>query len=456
MSRVSSPPQPSSTSGVRRELSLLDCFGIGINGILGSGIFFLPATIHRIAGGRAPLAWLLIGALCVLVALCFAEAASRTDRSGGPYRYASEAFGNTFGFAVGWVTLVSSALGYTAVARAFGVAAAKLAGHPGLTPLELSLSCAVVFSLCAINIAGVRPGAKTGDLLSVIKIGSLLSFVAIGLFYVDWGFVSAPPAPRRDEPVGIVGAAFAGLFAMTGFEYVPVPAGETRNPQRSIPLAMVLSVGGAMLLYTLVQIVAAGTTPNLGGSDVALMDSAGAFGGRRGYVLIGVASLISVYGFCAGSALVGPRYLELFSQDRYLPRGLSWRSPRFHTPVYAVVALSVAVLALLLLPLVSHRLAAVSRFEGLANISNVAVLLQYMATCAAVLVLRRRPRPPGSFQVPFGPLLPIVGLGGSLLALFYVGKAELLVAAGLIALGLVSGGLYRRWVPGPSTEIPAE
>src|SRR5215470_18092772 len=103
---ATSDPSPSSASGARRQLGLIDCFGIGINGILGSGIFFLPAVVHRAAGGRAYLAWLLVGGLCSLVALCFAEAASRTDRSGGPYRYASEAFGGHFGFAIGWVTLV--------------------------------------------------------------------------------------------------------------------------------------------------------------------------------------------------------------------------------------------------------------------------------------------------------------------------------------------------------------
>ena len=102
-----------------RELTLFDCFGLGINGIIGSGIFLLPAALQRRAGAQSPLAWLAVGSLCTLIALCFAEAASRTDRSGGPYRYAVEAFGPLVGFAVGWITMVSSLLGYAAVARGF-------------------------------------------------------------------------------------------------------------------------------------------------------------------------------------------------------------------------------------------------------------------------------------------------------------------------------------------------
>src|SRR5438045_2675736 len=88
-----------------RSLTLIDCIGLGINGIIGSGIFFLPTVLYAKSGARSPFAWLITGALCMLVALCFAEAASRTTESGGPYRYASDAFGSHVGFVVGWITL---------------------------------------------------------------------------------------------------------------------------------------------------------------------------------------------------------------------------------------------------------------------------------------------------------------------------------------------------------------
>lgn len=446
MNAPSSPPSADAAAdAARRQLSLIDCFGIGINGILGSGIFFLPAVVHRAAGGRAYLAWLLVGGLCSLVALCFAEAASRTDRSGGPYRYASEAFGGHVGFAIGWVTLISSALGYTAVARGFGQTAATLLGL-GTGPGDVVISLIVVALLCAINIAGVRPGARTGDVLSVVKIGSLLGFIGVGLFHADWSRLGAAPAPLPGESPGLFAAAFAGLFATTGFEYVPVPAGETKNPQRTVPLAMVVSVLGATLLYMIVQAVAAGTNPALGSAQVALVDSAGAFGGARGRSLMGAAGVISAFGFCAGSALVGPRYLESFAQDRFLPAFLARRLPRLQTPAAAIVTLSVIVSLLLLFPL---------RFESLAGISNVAVVVQYMATSIAVLVLRRRPAPPQAFVIPLGPLVPVLAVAGSCTFLFYVGKTELLVAAAFVTLGLLGGAIYRRFVPGPSAELGA-
>src|SRR5437764_14851547 len=102
-----------------RRLTLVDCIGIGINGIIGSGIFLLPARVFAAAGGLAWASWFAVGAVCLLVGLCFGEAASGTDRSGGPYAYARSAFGDWVGFAVGWVAFASLVPPYGAVARAF-------------------------------------------------------------------------------------------------------------------------------------------------------------------------------------------------------------------------------------------------------------------------------------------------------------------------------------------------
>ena len=143
-------------AGPKRELTLLDCFGLGINGIIGSGIFLLPAALQRRAGGQSPLAWLAVGGLCTLIALCFAEASSRTDRSGGPYRYAVEAFGPLIGFAVGWITMILSRLGYAAVARGFAEHAAFLVG--GGESLVTLIVCVVVLVALAFMLLATRRG----------------------------------------------------------------------------------------------------------------------------------------------------------------------------------------------------------------------------------------------------------------------------------------------------------
>ncbi len=419
----------------KRQLTLLDCLGIGINGIVGSGIFLLPAALWRAAGGLAPLAWLMVGGLCCLVALCFAEVAARTDRSGGPYRYACDAFGPYIGFAVGWVTLLSTMLGYSAVARGFGDVGSKLLGSSDQSLVAVGLACTMVLFLCAVNILGVRSSARTSDAISGVKLASLLLFVGIGLFFVKSANLHAAPHPDAGEQSGLLAAAFAGLFATTGFEYIPVPAGEAKNPRRTIPLAMVISVLCTTVLYALVQIVASGVHPQLGASHSPLADAAARFM-PHGVLLMGIAGLISSFGFCSSSALVGPRYLEVFAEDRFLPAIFVRRSARLGTPVAAVVVLSALVLTLLVSGL---------KFERLADVANVAVVIQYMATCIAVLVLRHKsPAPPGAFVIPFGPLIPLLALFGCCAFL-----RAYLVSVDTPELGLVAamilGGLAVGW-----------
>jgi len=425
-----------------RQLTLIDCFGLGINGILGSGIFLLPAALQRRAGSQSPLAWLVVGSLCTLIALCFAEAASRTDRSGGPYRYAVEAFGPLIGFAVGWITMVSSLLGYAAVARGFAEHAAFLVGGGDSTTALVVWTIIVVTFLAIVNVIGIKPSARVGDAISVIKVLGLVAFVGVGLFFVKSANLHAAPAPAAGESPGLFAAAFAGLFACTGFEYVPVPAGETVDPKRAIGLAMSVSVIGATLLYVLVQVVAMGTLPSLGSSTRPIVDAARAFAGIGGANAIAVVASLSALGFCAGSAMVVPRYVETFSQDAFLPGILSQRSSRFGTPTVAIVVVSVLVIAL----------GATLDFDKLADVSNVAVVAQYVSTCIAILVWRTRDPERSSFRLPLGPVIPVLAIAGSVLFLFHVSRMELFFGAALLVAGLGFGAATRffRRRPAPS------
>jgi amino acid transporter len=413
---------------------LWDCFGLGINGILGSGIFLLPAVLYRQAGGLSPVAWLLIGGYCALVALCFAEAAGRTDKSGGPYRYACDAFGSHVGFAVGWITLVSSLLGYAAVARGFSEHAAWLLA--GLIPVPIArvvVIVALVAVLAAVNIVGLRPGARTSDLVAAAKLLGIIGFAAVGIWFVHGANFHAPPMPAPGEKAGLFAAAFAGLFATTGFEYVPVPAGETQRPERAIGLAMVLSVLGATLLYAIVQIVAVGVTRDLGSSETPLVDAARAFAGPAGANVVAVLALVSSFGFCSTSALVVPRYVESFAQDRFLPSPLARRG-RQGTPAVSVIVSSVLVIVL----------AVLLDFHKLADTSNIAIVAQYIATCAGILVLRRRLGPSPRFRVPLGPIVPILAIAGSVAFVLSCSRGEIMLSVELIGAGLILGLITRR------------
>jgi amino acid transporter len=415
--------------GSARQLTLVDCLGIGVNGIVGTGIFLLPASVYAASGGLSWAAWFAVGGLCLLIGLCFAEVASMTDRSGGPYAYARDAFGESFGFAVGWMALATTLLGYSAVARGFGQNLSYLLPVFSQDWAQVVLAFGIILSLGALNWFGVKLGAWTSDLFSVAKLVPLLLFVGVGLFFVNWGKLSAPP------PGGAVPAwealrlgGLAGLFACTGFEYIPVPAGETANPRRAVPLALVGSLFGATLLYALVQVVVVGTHPALAGSEKPLAESAAVFGGGWAGRAVTVGALISAFGFCTGSALVGPRYLAAFADDGILPRFLGWRHARHLTPTVAIVVVAG----------LSALLAGFLDFRRLADLNNAAVFAQYLPTCLAVLVLRvKKPDAPRPFRLPLGPVIPVLAIAGSLLFIWGTHSRDLYFALWVLLGGLV-------------------
>src|SRR5207237_349618 len=126
--------------------------------------------------------------------------------------------------------------------------------------------------LAALNYRGIRPGALTSDVFSGAKLIPILLFVGLGLLFVDWHRLALPAPAGKSTVEALKLGGFAALFACTGFEYVPVAAGETENPRRNIPLALIFALLGSMLLYVLVQIVFMGTHPDPGAADAVFAD----------------------------------------------------------------------------------------------------------------------------------------------------------------------------------------
>ena len=416
----------------RRPLSLLDCVGIGINGIIGSGIFLLPTRVFAASGAFSWAAWFATGAVCLLVGLCFGEAAGRTDSNGGPYVYARDAFGATAGVAVGWMAFASILLGYGAVARGLGRNLSYLIPALSSEGAQIGLALAIIALLAALNWRGVKPGAIASDLFSGAKLVPLLLFIGAGLFFVDWSRIGASPPAGQSQWGALKLGGLAALFACTGFEYVPVPAGETDNPRRNVPLALMGSLFGATLLYALVQVVFVGTHPNPAAADKPLAEAASAFAGAWAGRFLTVGAVISSFGFCAGVALVAPRYLAVLGEDAALPLVLARRHPRFGTPTVAIAATAV----------ITAALAVFADFDRLSDLSNAAVFAQYVPTCLAVLVLRRRREPGRGFVLPGGPVIPLLATAGCLLFLNGIQRSDVIFSLVVLAAGLALHGAF--------------
>jgi basic amino acid/polyamine antiporter, APA family len=419
----------------RRQLSLFDVLCLGVNAIVGSGIYAFPGLLASSLGPASFLAFGLCGLIAAIIGLCFAEASGMFERSGGPYLYARAAFGgplvgDLLAYAIGWTCWAAAVLSWAAVARAIPPYLGQL-----WAPLGSSLAgpSAVLISLLlgAINLLGVRPGAITTDLLTLAKLAPLAILVGAALF-VGPRWPAGPIAPAGLGP--LPAAAFTAFFAFQGFEVVPVPAGETAHPRRNAPIAVLTSLLVATLLYMLVQWTAVASTPTVAGSSQPLAEMGRSLLGSVGARLVSSAAVISMLGFCAGVALAGPRYLEPLAADGFLPPALASRHPRWQTPYLAII-ITTCVTALLILLL---------DFARLVNLSVLTVSAQYLATCLAVPLLRwRRPDQPRSFRLPAGPLLPLAGLVVTVWLGLQAKRAELVGIAVLVVVGLTLGGIYR-------------
>lgn len=387
-------------------------------------MYLLPAAAAALLGPASLWAVLLAGFAVLLLVLCFAEAGSHFDEPGSAYVYTREAFGDFVGFGVGWMTWLARIASVASLTNGFAQALTFLwpaAGAGSTRVLVITLPLALIVW---INVTGVQYGARLSVALTIAKILPLLFFVGVGIWAVDWSLVFPAPMPGAG---GLAEAAALLLFAYAGFENTAAAAGEFKNPRRDVPFALLTMIVVVTLIYTLVQLVALGTLPDLAArvDGTPLADSATLLVGAWAGLMLTAGAAISIAGNVGSSLLNGPRYLYALAKDGYGPRVLARVHPRFQTPAPAIVAQGVlaAVLALS------------GSFAELAMLSIVARLATYIGTAAAVPVLRRKhPRTPEAFVLPGGPTIPILAL---LLCLAFLASATVgNLIAGAIGLSV--------------------
>ena len=427
--------QAASGSKLRRELGKWDLTAIGVNQVIGASIFAVPATLAAHVGAWAPWMVAAVGLASMMVALCFAEVGSRFDGTGGPYLYTRAAFGRFAAFEVGWMMWFTRAVSWAAVINVLVTALGFY--WPSLTRgwPRAALISAIVVTTAAINVRGIRQSSVVVNALTFGKVLPLLLFVAAGLFFVD---------PSRLAPAGPVSAAdlsasgLALIFGFGGYEVVPVPAGEARNPRRDVPLALIMTIVIVTVIMTLVQIVAQGTLPGLAASHTPLTDAAAAFMGGGGAAMLTVAAVLSTTGNNMGQALSGPRNLFALAEQGDLPRFFGAVHPRFRTPSNAILVTAAVALVLGLS----------GRFAPLALASALSRLIVYVFTCAATLRLRQ-PRfrdvvSPPQFIAPFGPVLPLLAILIALTMIAGGSGGQLQAGLGALACGAVLYVIARR------------
>ena len=411
---------------LRRELGKWDLTAIGVNQVIGGSIFLMPATLAFHLGGFSWIAVGLVGVLALMIALNFAEASSRFEGTGGAYLYTRAAFGRFPSFEVGWMLWVTRATSWASVVNGLADALGYYWPVVRAGSWRAALIAFVVLTIMGINIRGIRQSSLIVNLLTIGKLIPLLLFIALGLPHISTAALQPDMALTWEHTAA---AALALIFTYGGYEVIPVPAGEARDPKTAVPFAMVATIVIVGIVMTLAQIVALGTLPAIATSKTPLADAAVIFLGGWGALMLTTGAAVSMTGNNMGQALSGSRNLFALAEQGDLPRWFGHVHPRFQTPDYAIVFTS----------LVSLVLALSGSFTTLAATSAVARLLVYGSTCASVLALRRQSRAP--FTIPFGPVIPILALAISIAILFGATQLQVKVGLSFLVAGAILYGV---------------
>jgi amino acid transporter len=418
------PPAPA----LRRELGRWDLTAIGINQVIGGAVFAMPASVAALTGGWSPYLIVAVGIASLMIAATFAEVGSRFDATGGPYLYTKAAFGRFASFEIGWMQWFTRVASWASV---INVLVASLGFYwPAMTTgvARTGLMAAIIVALAAINVLGIRQSAWVVNGLTIGKLVPLAMFIAIGLPAIQGSRLAAGPLPPLQD---LSKSALLLIFAFGGYEVVPVPAGESKDPRRAVPFALIMTIVVVTIVLALAQVVAVGTLPNLPASKTPLADASAIFIGPAGAMIITLGAVFSTLGNNMGQAISGSRSLFALAEQGDLPAVFGRVNARFGTPVVAIVFTAA----------VSLVLATSGSFVSMAQASAVSRLVVYVATCAAALrlrgpAMRGRVAEP-SIRVPLGPLIPVAAIGIALTILVGATGAQLRAGGYALAAGAV-------------------
>jgi len=489
---------------LKRALGPVQLTLFGIGAIIGAGIF---ATIGTAAAGDANrpgagpalmVSFLITAIVCAFTALCYAEFASMVPISGSAYTYSYATLGEVIAWIIGWDLIIEYAVGNIAVAISWanyfktllaglhipGIApngilipdwismdyrtAAKVPGvyenapHIFGKPIIFNvLAVAIVALITIVLIWGIRESARFNAVMVGIKILVLTFFIVVGFTYVqpaNW----TPFAPNGFA--GISAGAAIVFFAYIGFDAVSTVAEETRNPRRNLPIGIIASLIICTIFYAVVACVFTGliSYPELKAKlateqaeplTMALQHVGQQFNTDLGWA-IGIVAFGSVVAHTAVLLvfqLGQPRIFFSMARDGLLPKVFYKVHPRFRTPHISTILTGVFVASF----------AAVASIDEMVDLTNIGTLFAFILVCAGIIVLRvKDPERPRPFRVPFGLVIPVLGIISCFYLIYYLPPTSWLRFAAWLNLGFVIyvgyGAVHSRLTGREHAERPAE
>ena len=434
--------EPASSQPLARRLGLFDTTMLVMGGIVGSGIFINSYVVAQRVHTPALVlgAWLLGGTLALMAGFIWAELADRMPEVGGQYAYLREAYHPLVAFLYGWVLLlVIQTGGMAAVTVTFSKYFLELTG---LQFPDRLLAAITLIVLTLVNCLGVRAGGTLQSALMVVKILAIALLIIAGGFFIHGAHIAWKPV--LDQPIspGFLSAFGAAMvpvvFAYGGWQTASFVAGEMKQPQRDLPRALVLGVGGVALLYSFVNYVyvrglgvpglAATQTPASAVMRLAL--------GPKGGTIIAVGIAFSTLGFLSQSVLTAPRVYFAMAEDRVFFRQLAWVHPRTRVPVLAIILQSAWTMVLVFLP-----------YEKILSYVISMDAMFWALTAGCLFVFRRRDPTPSAFRTPGHPLTTAIfciACAGVVANTIYKFPGETLKGVGILLAGIPMYYIWKR------------
>ena len=381
-----------------------------INGVIGSGIFRLPADSFKEVGVYSIAAFLVCAVVVFVIILCFAEVSSRFDKTGGPYLYALTSFGPLPAFLTGWLLLITRFITYAALINLLVTYLSVFSVWFELRSARIITIILLTLFLAYVNHIGVKNSTRVNNFLTIGKLLPLLLFIIVGFFFIEPGNYEINKVP---DFTSFSSTVLLLVFAFGGFESVLVNSGEVKNPEKNLPFALFLAALIIAGIYMLIQIVSIGTLPTLASTNKPLADAAGLFMGKTGAIIIAIGAMFSVSGTLNAIMLVGSRLPFAFSEEKQFPAVFSFIHPKYKTPTWSLL------LFMTLTIIISLNYS----FLSAASISAITRVMIYGIVCVTLIILRKKnPGKTGFFKIKYGNIVAMLGV---LLTLWLLTSATL-------------------------------
>ncbi len=408
-----------------RSISKWEMVLLFINGVIGAGIFGLPAKVFKEVGVYSIAALVVCAITVFIIVFCMAEVSSRFDKTGGPYLYAQDSFGPLIGFTTGWLLLLTRFITYAALINLL-VTYLSFFADGFIQPLPRILTIIfITLLLSIINYIGVKNSTRVNNFLTISKLVPLFLFIAVGLFYItpaNFQLKQTPTFSTFSSTVLLL------VFAFGGFESVLVNSGEVKNPKKNLPFALLLASTIIAIIYIFIQIVCIGTLPELASSNKPLAQAAGLFMGKTGATIIAIGALFSITGTLNAIMLVGSRLPYAFSVENQFPKMFSFIHPKYKTPTFSLILFS----------LITLIVSITNSFIYAATISAITRVMIYGIVCFALIKLRKKDNAESNyFKIPFGNIIAVAGIVVAIWLLSSSKLSELKDVGIAIAVGLI-------------------